>query len=188
MALQDILNTIDHGTQERESELKAAHKETLAERKALWQERLDTRREELLDRARNVVDQKVQAAELQLRGAAAQKVLLAKKDLLDRVFADALTSLGELSDDEYVEVMADRIAELPDADGTLESSGGKESLLEKAVKKAGKKFPVKAGQSGSGGFAFHTDELSVDNTFEALVAAVKDDLKVEVGSVLFSAE
>lgn len=187
MALEDIIKSIQADAEKKISEINGKGKARRQEIEREWEDRILERRKDILDRARMDVERKVHAAELLLKASARERILSAKQELLDAVFSNALRELSALSDAEYVSFMEKLLSQLPVLSGDIISVSGKEGLLKKALEKSGLKLNFSGDTCvGSGGFVVHTSDVRVDNTIESLIDDAKEEMKVEIGRILFT--
>jgi V/A-type H+/Na+-transporting ATPase subunit E len=189
MSLQDILNSIKSDSKDKIAEIE---KQGLAEKDTLekqWQEKLQTEQVALRERLATDVGRKVKSATLKLKMSAQSKVLLTKQQSIDEVFSAALDKLALLSESDYISVLARLLADLPTDKGSLHSVKGKSDWLKKALAKQDKKFDIENKEvDGVGGFVLSGQDFSVDNRFESILESLKDELRVEVGKILFNHE
>ena len=123
--------------------------------------------------------------------------LEAKQEVIAKVYEEALNNLGKLSKEEYLNFIKDSIL-------SLEIYGDEEIILSqnekyinkeiideinKQLKSKGKKGEIKISDKKrdfKGGFILNKDGIEINNTFEALILSLKDDLDPVIIDTLFS--
>lgn len=118
--------------------------------------------------------------------------LAAKQQMLDKVFAEALSRLNAMGKDEYLKFLTGCLSKL-DLDGEEillpEKYGiGSADEINAALKKAGKKGNLTLSRPGrkiEGGFVLSKGGIEQNNTFEALVGYYRYELESEVISTLY---
>lgn len=123
--------------------------------------------------------------------------LEAKQEVIAKVYEEALNNLGKLSKEEYLNFIKDSIL-------NLEIYGDEEIILSqhekyinkeiideinKQLKSKGKKGEIKISDKKrdfKGGFILNKDGIEINNTFEALILSLKDDLDSVIIDTLFS--
>ncbi|WP_138206074.1 V-type ATP synthase subunit E [Haloimpatiens lingqiaonensis] len=136
----------------------------------------------------------ISSSELKVRN----EKLEAKQQIIQRTFDEAVESLSNLSREQFLEYVEGKILSL-DIDGDeslILNSKGKELVTEKFIDDINSKL-VSKGKKGNitikdeardfkGGFILEKNGIEINNTFEALVNAIKDELEYEVARVLFN--
>lgn len=123
--------------------------------------------------------------------------LEAKQEVIAKVYEEALNNLAKLSKEEYLNFIKDSIL-------SLEIYGDEEIILSqnekyinkeiideinKQLKSKGKKGEIKISDKKrdfKGGFILNKDGIEINNTFEALILSLKDDLDPVIIDTLFS--
>lgn len=114
----------------------------------------------------------------------------AKQQTLDRVFAAALDELNAMSDADYEKFLLSYLTALdPDGEEIILPANRAITVedLNKALKTAGKKGGLKAGESRpiKGGFILCKNGIEQNNTFESLVSFTRYELESEVLRLLY---
>ena len=124
--------------------------------------------------------------------------LAAKQEVIEEVFSKSVEKLCKLNDREFVKFIKDSILSLDiDGDESLILNNDGQKIVSKEVveqintelKAKGLKGEIKISETvGSfrGGFVLEKGGVEVNNTFEALVDSLKDELEFEVAQVLFN--
>ncbi|HEX30665.1 TPA: hypothetical protein ENG04_11350 [Candidatus Poribacteria bacterium] len=197
MALEDILRKIEEDARREAdkilSEARARAKEILhsAEQEA---ERI---RENLLEEARREAQthksRLISMAQLDMR----KEILQEKQNLIDQVFQIALERLVGMEDEEYRELireMLKQVAEHGDEEIILcerdksRISQGFIQALNKELESEGKPGKLSiAEETGdfSGGFILRRGKIELNNSFDALLQAAKDEMRSELSQILF---
>lgn len=117
--------------------------------------------------------------------------LAAKQEMLDKVFADALSRLNAMDKNDYMKFLTGYLAGL-DLDGEeiiLPEKYGVKNIddINSALQKAGKKGNLKlsSGAKIDGGFVLRKGGIEQNNTFESLVSYYRYELESEVISALY---
>ncbi|MCQ2969075.1 MAG: V-type ATP synthase subunit E [Clostridium sp.] len=144
--------------------------------------------------ARSKRERAISGAKLKARN----EKLAAKQEVIEEVFSKSVETLCKLSDTEFVKFVEDSILSLDiygDESLVLNKDGqkivSKEIIAEinAKLKSKGLKGEIKISETvGSfrGGFILEKGGVEVNNTFEALVSSLKDELEFEVAQVLFN--
>ncbi|MBQ6820521.1 MAG: V-type ATP synthase subunit E [Clostridium sp.] len=121
--------------------------------------------------------------------------LSAKQDVIDEIFNDSIEVLSNLSGDDFFRFIKDSILSL----GNI----GEQNLIlnEKGMELVDLTFIYDLNQTlgdrgniklspttrnFKGGFILESNGVEINNTYEALVSSLKDELEFEVASVLFN--
>jgi V/A-type H+/Na+-transporting ATPase subunit E len=123
--------------------------------------------------------------------------LRAKQEVIERVFTSAIDALNKLSRDKYLSFVKEKILSMDVAGYETIITSGEDaySLTEDFITDINSEL-VKQGKPGGitisaekrnigGGFILEKGGIEVNNTFEALVNAQRDDLEYELVKLLF---
>ncbi|GIM29551.1 V-type ATP synthase subunit E [Clostridium polyendosporum] len=132
-------------------------------------------------------------AQLQVRN----KKLEVKQQIIEKVFNSAVEELCAFSKNDYLNYIKERTL-------SLDISGDEKLIVNQEIRtlitdnflielnsellKKGKKGIISLSEevrSFKGGFILEKDGIEINNTFEALVSSIKDELEYEVAKVLF---
>lgn len=131
-------------------------------------------------------------AELKVRNSK----LEAKQKVLDKVFEEALEKLTQISGEEHLKFIKESILAL-DIEEDEELIIGRDntdvtaefvSQINAELSKMGKKASVKLSSEKrdfKGGFVLEKEGIEINNTFEALIMSLRDELEADVANVLF---
>lgn len=132
----------------------------------------------------------ISGAELQARNES----LDAKQKVISEVFELTVEALCNAGDDDLKEFVKKTILNI-DVSGNqnlILNDAGKKVISEELITEINKELGEKASitlseETGKfkGGFILEKDGIEINNTFEALVSSLKDDLSLEVAKVLF---
>lgn len=132
----------------------------------------------------------ISGAELQARNES----LEAKQKVISEVFELTVEALCNAGDDDLKEFVKETILNI-DISGNqnlILNDAGKKVISEELITEINKELGEKASitlseETGKfkGGFILEKDGIEINNTFEALVSSLKDDLSLEVAKVLF---
>lgn len=154
--------------------------------------------EEIVEKAKREAETKAERiisnAHLQVRNSK----LEAKQEIIDKVFYEAIEKLQNLSKDEYLGFVKNSILSL-DIDGDEEviiSDNDKDKIdnsfietLNNELINKGKKGLLKLREekrNTKGGFILYKNGIEINNSFEALVNSLRDELEQEIIDALFS--
>lgn len=181
----------------KESILQAANAEKaeILEKKSKEAKVLEAEMTEKAEReAQTSKERVISGAELKSRN----KKLAAKQVIINEVFEKSVDALCALSDNEYTDFIKNTIINL-DIDGDeslILNEQGKKILNDTVLKEIndglvskGKKGEIKmTNEVGNfkGGFILEKGGIEINNTFEALVSSLKEELEFEVAKVLFN--
>lgn len=132
----------------------------------------------------------ISGAELQARNES----LEAKQKVISEVFELTVEALCNAGNDDLKEFVKETILNI-DVSGKqnlILNDAGKKVISEELITEINKELGEKASitlseETGNfkGGFILEKDGIEINNTFEALVTSLKDDLSLEVAKVLF---
>ncbi|MFV3011436.1 V-type ATP synthase subunit E [Clostridium botulinum] len=124
--------------------------------------------------------------------------LEAKQEMINKVFDEAVIKLQNLPQEEYLNFIKNSILSL-DIEGDEEiivSSNDKDKIdisfmltLNNKLKNKGKKELLKISNENrdiKGGFILYKNGIEINNSFEALVDSLRDELEQEIIEALFS--
>ena len=133
----------------------------------------------------------ISGAELNSRNAK----LAAKQKVINSVFEKSVEVLCNLSDEELKNFVTDSIlnSDIEGNQNLILNENGAKVITAEVVDNINNKLNSKAiialsneKRNFKGGFILEKDGIEINNTFEALVSSIKDDLSLEVAQVLFS--
>lgn len=121
--------------------------------------------------------------------------LEAKQKVISEVFETSVKELSNCSDDDLKGFVKEVIlnTEMEGEQNLILNAEGKKVIDDAFVAEINKALDKKAvikidenTRDFRGGFILEKDGIEINNTFEALVSSIKDDLSLEVARVLFS--
>ena len=121
--------------------------------------------------------------------------LKAKQEVISEIFEISIKNLCNISEKEFKEFVRLSIlnSNITGEQNIILNSNGKKiidkSLLSEINEELGAKASVilsKETRNFKGGFILEKDGIEINNTFEALVNSLKDDLSIDIASMLFS--
>ncbi|WP_294371940.1 V-type ATP synthase subunit E [uncultured Clostridium sp.] len=121
--------------------------------------------------------------------------LEAKQKVISEIFKTSITELSNCSASDLKEFIKESIlnSAIEGEQNLILNAKGKkvvdETFVAEINKELGKKAVIKMSENTGdfeGGFILEKDGIEINNTFEALVTSIKDDLSLEVARVLFS--
>lgn len=136
----------------------------------------------------------VSSAELKVRN----EKLEAKQNIISQVFEMSVESLSKMSDTEIKKFVMDTIlnSQLDGDEKVIINQNEKGIITEEFIKEVNSKLSengrvgeltlAKEVRNFKGGFILEKNGVEINNTFEALVSALRDELEFEVASVLFN--
>ena len=136
-------------------------------------------------------DRIISGAQLEARN----EKLEAKQKVISEVFETSVKELSNCSAEDLKGFVKEVIlnSDIEGEQNLILNADGKKAIDEDFVaeinKALGKKAVIKIDENTGnfrGGFILEKDGIEINNTFEALVSSLKDDLSLEVARVLFS--
>lgn len=114
-------------------------------------------------------------------------VLKQKQELLEECFAQAVTALGTLPEDEYVDFLVGLGKVTGEKEGALIfNERDKAAIGAKVCEKLGGTFTVaEETRAMAGGFILQAGKVYINNTVEALVAMHQEEMNSEIAGKLF---
>lgn len=137
--------------------------------------------------AESLKSRKVSAAELQMR----KMMLQAKQDAIKNSFNTALEKLKNMPEEKYINYLAEEIIKVPNNGTIILNKKDKEKIGEKLIKLVNEKLNAEKYTlsnntvNSSGGFVLKSGNIEINNTFEAILDSMKDELTNEVAGALF---
>lgn len=132
-------------------------------------------------------------AKLQVRN----RKLEAKQQIIEEVFKNAVEKLADLPEQDFLNYIENRILSLDitGEENLILNANGKKIVNKEFVQNINEKLKAKGKQlkisisnetrDFKGGFILEKNGIEINNTFEALVNSIKEQLEYEVASVLF---
>jgi len=187
MALKDITNTIKAEAEAEAEKIKAEGNKQVESVTQKGKEKVAAEKKLLDERTNKEVQKVLDKAKFHANIEERNEIVAAKQKIVVQVFKESLPKIGGLDDNVYVDFIGKLINVLPSVkDGQIVSAAGKEELTKKALEKSEREFSVLAETVESvGGFVFRSEDIEVNDTFEALLVGLKDDLEIKVSEILF---
>ena len=198
MSVNNITSKILKDAEVRKDEILAATEE---EKNKILSKKVASAKElekEILDKAELEAKSKKERVISGAKLKARNEKLAAKQEVINEVFSKSVEKLCTLSDKEFVTFVKESILSL-DIDGTetliLNKDGQKlitaevVSEINSQLQSKGLKGEIKISKevaSFKGGFILEKNGIEINNTFEALVDSLRDELEFEVAQVLFN--
>lgn len=141
--------------------------------------------------AKSKKERVISAATLKARNS----ILEAKQNIIQSIFKESIDKLNELSKDEFLEFVKNAITslgEISDQNLILNKDGSKlvdSNFINSINKSLGNKGNVTlSNEIGNfkGGFILEKNGVEMNNTYDALVSSLVDELELEVASILFN--
>lgn len=119
--------------------------------------------------------------------------LAAKQELIDEIFESSIERLVALSKEEFLGFVKDRILsmDLSGKQTLVLNKQGLEFVDQSFIKELNGKIKAEITLSETvgnfkGGFILKNNGIEINNTYEALVSSLRDELEFEVAKVLFN--
>jgi V/A-type H+-transporting ATPase subunit E len=185
-ARQQAQTNIQRAEEEAARIISAAKEEAARKRNAI----IERAEKEAVERSKRLVS----AAELEGR----KQMLQTKQEMIKQAFDMAVQKLNALPRESYEEILTGMILnsittgreEVILSEGDIKKLGnGFVDSINKKLKARGVKGEVKLSDESrniTGGFIIKDGSIEINNTFEALVRMMHDELETEVVKVLFS--
>ncbi len=184
MALQDILAAITANADKRIADARAEHQRSLTQLREESERKLAKKKQDL------AVTKQQRMKQLEVKAhthALAQKrnmVLSKKKELLDRVYGDVITSLAALQDKDIEPLLRACVKKISNK-GAIFPSKKHADLLKKIC--PSEQFTLEKPTSAKGGFLFVSEKEEQDFTFEHIVEhTLRPKTELDVSTILFS--
>lgn len=115
-----------------------------------------------------------------------QNILKAKEELIDECFNKAQQQLTKLSERDYKNMVTTLIQQGKDKLGTNCIITPSQPLDKQIAQQ--NKLTIKGSVSASGGILIKSQDetITLDNTFEGILKRRKDELRIQIGKLLFS--
>jgi V/A-type H+-transporting ATPase subunit E len=182
--LSDAKNSADSSLMNAENTKQEIINKAKTEAEAL----IKTEAERTAKDAEDLKSRKVSAAELQGR----KMLLSAKQEAIKNSFDATIHKLKAMPEDEYLNFLVQEILRIPDCEGSIVlNAKDRENIGERLVKTVNEKLGAeKVALSEdtvetSGGFVLKRGKVEINNTFETLLDAMRDELTGEIANVLF---
>jgi V/A-type H+-transporting ATPase subunit E len=120
--------------------------------------------------------------------------LKAKQEIISEVFEEAIKSLCSLPEEDFINFVKKFILnnEITGEQKIILNNEGRKIISKVVLSEVNKELNPKASiilseetRNFKGGFILEKDGIEINNTFEALVDSIKDDLSLEVARELF---
>jgi len=111
----------------------------------------------------------------------------AKRNSIDKVYADALDKLINLSEKEYKDVLKSLLKDIPkEAKGSIYFPKKREEETKNVLRDMGFKNELLVNNDFSGGIIFLGDDFEYNLTFEHVLESKKEKIEIELASILFN--
>lgn len=187
MALKDILGKIE---KEGKSQIKDLESEFSKKKKELEKEqsRLEKKIEKDLSEKLSADKAKIkEKATTEAEMEAKNRLLTAKREIIDETLEQAVASLA--SADDYEQILTEMLKKVDTGEeAEIVPSRGKEEATRKALQASGKSFSLSPHSADiKGGFIVRGKKIEVDNSFETIIGSqLRPSLEIELNKLLFS--
>ncbi len=184
MALEDIFQKIKNDAEQKIEEINKKTEEVIKQIEMEGREKLETEREKIIDKARKDQLKIVKQARLEAEAETRNKILERKTKALEDVYYGVLDELEHLDGQVYNELLNKLYKKIPHAKrvGFVIAEGRKEET-KKFLKNKG--VEILGDIKSKGGFIVKSEDLEVDNTFEAILRQAKEEKEMNVIKILF---
>lgn len=183
MALQDILAAITANADKRIADARSEHQRSLTQLREESERRLAKKKQELAVTKQERMKQLTAKAHTHALAQKRNMVLSKKKELLDRVYADAVTKLAGVSEKDIEPLLRACVKKIS-SKGTIHPSAKHADLLKKIC--PSEQFRMEKPTHAKGGFLFVSEKEEQDFTFENLVEHVlRPKTELDVSHTLF---
>ena len=188
MAFDDIQKYIKDKSAEEIAAIKSSSKKELAVLDKQWKVKLEDERTRLLKEIDRYAESKLAQASFKIKEKVNAKLLGAKQEQLDQVYASALEDAAKLPKAEYAKLIEGMLKSLKSEEGELLTSKERKAELEDAAKSAGCKAAVSSEAIETvGGFIFRSETIDRDFRFETIMQRVREQSLVQVYQSMFNA-
>lgn len=183
MALQDILAAITGNADKRIADARSEHQRTLTQLREESERALAKKKQELAVTKQERMKQLEAKAHTHALAQKRNMVLGKKKELLDRVYEEAVSKLSKLDEKEIEELLRACIKSIK-GKGEIRPSAAHEKLLKKIC--PSEQFKMGSTTNAKGGFLFVSDTEEQDFTFENIVGNVlRPQSELTISSMIF---
>lgn len=187
MAFSDIKKSILDEAHKQAEECRLQGSKEVAKIRADWENKVKTKKQELLKALQKRAEQKLLQAKFQIQNETQAQVLRKKQEILDQVYKSALDKLNQLGEEQYINLMVRLLKDLPQGEADLISVSGKEKWLAKALKQSNCNHKLSSETvAGQGGFVFQSSQVEIDCTFEVLLEEIKTETNLVVAEKIFN--
>lgn len=184
MALQDILAAITAEADKRIADTRTEHQRSLTGLREESERNIAKKKQEIAVSKQQKMEQlrtkTATHAETHKRNA----LLVQKKDILDRVYAKAITELAALSDKDIEPLLRACVKQIK-SKGVIHPSAKHAELLKKIC--PSEQFRLEKPSDAKGGFLFVSDREEQDFTFEHIVEhMIRPNHELNTSKILFS--
>lgn len=184
MALQDILAAITAEADKRIADARKEHQQSLAQLREESERNLAKKKQEIAVSKQQKKDILTAKAHTHAQAQKRNAVLKSKKELLDSVFAKAVTELAKLDNKEIEPLLRHCIKSIK-SKGVIHPSAKHAELLKKIC--PSEQFRLEKPSKAAGGFLFVSEKEEQDFTFEHLMEhVVRPSHELEISKTLFS--
>lgn len=188
MALKDIINTICDEAKKKAKIIKDEVAKKIKELEEEYKAKAKEEEEKVLDEAKRDEERILDEAKFEARLSAKNTLLAKKQELIDKVFEVALDKLATLSEDKYSKLLVSLLKQSSELEGRVEvvPVKGKEKITEEAIKGVKRDFVLSTQTTDKkGGFILRSEDIEIDNTFEALFKERREELETKIAQLLF---
>lgn len=182
MPLADIIKTIEESANAKISEINKEFDEKINSLIEEYNEKISKKESEFLNSAKNEIKTQVKKEKFLLNMQEAKIVLEKRWRLINKVYDKALEKLAEMADKEKEKIFHGLLKNCP-AKGSIVAPQNDKKILEK-IKSEGQTIAETKLQL-NGGFIFEGEKARIDNSFENIIASIREETEVEVGKILF---
>ncbi|MCA9370345.1 MAG: hypothetical protein KC680_00085 [Candidatus Peregrinibacteria bacterium] len=183
MALQDILAAITAQADKRIASSRTEHQRSLTQLREESERRLAKKKQELAVSKQERMKQLESKAKTHALAQKRNMVLSKKKELLDRVYEEAVTRLSSLSEKEIESLLRACVKAIKNK-GVIYPSAKHADLLKKIC--PSEQFTIEKSTQAIGGFLFVSDTSEQDFTFEHIVEHVlRPQTELDISRMLF---
>jgi len=188
MSSKDIIQSIQKKADKEIEDQKQTFDSKKSELEKAYTEKISKKKEQLLKDIQLKVDKKVSQARFQASFLLNSKLLKKKQEIIAQVYQKSLDRLAEADEEKQTAMISKLIKSLPRLEkGKIIPSKESESVIRKVLQDTDLNYEVSDQVVDSkGGFVFESGGLTIDNTLESIVKALKEQTETEVSSILFS--
>lgn len=184
MTLEDIFQKIKNDAEQKIEEINKKTEEAIKQIGIESRERLELEREKILNKARNDKLKIVKQARLEAEAETRNKILERKTKALEDVYCGVLNGLEHLDGQTYNKLLNKLYERIPHGKGVgfVIAEGRKEETRKFLDNKGAEILGI---IKSKGGFVVKSEDLEVDNTFEAILGQAKEEKEMNVIKILF---
>jgi V/A-type H+-transporting ATPase subunit E len=184
MAIQDIIKEIETDAENKIKEIEKERDETISQINEDNSQKLALKAKEILNEAKIAGRKLVEKAHFEAKGISSDKIIEQKTKAINAVYLGVGEKLNALSSTDYDNLLNNFWSKIViKNDLEIYIAKSREVDTKNFFKKKG--IAVAGVINSSGGFVAKSQELEIDNTFEAIINSYKQETELKIIDILF---